>query len=64
MPNKPIARPWAVLTDGVLIDYGNGEQFQFPLFHTRKEAREWIAISAYRGERCAVVRVEVYLAKR
>lgn len=60
---KPLCRPWAVLTDGQMCAYLNNQSRSlFPLFHTRKDARGWIAISPYRAEHCTVVRVEVYVA--
>jgi len=32
---------WAVLFHGELGPWGNGHQFQYPIFFTRREAREW-----------------------
>lgn len=33
---------WAVLgSEGMLVPFGNGKQFQYPIFHSKKEAMEW-----------------------
>ena len=32
---------WAVLCDGTLEACGNGAQFQYPIFPTVREARQW-----------------------
>lgn len=60
---KLLGRPWTVLTDGKLVAWGGNGVYQLPMFDTRKQARQWIAISPFRVEYCKPVRVEVYLAK-
>ena len=51
-------KAWAVLTPGETITpYGNGAQFQYPIFGTREEARSWKAEDSYgRGK---IVRVYI-----
>jgi len=60
---KPV-RGWAVLSPqtweenpGELTAYGNGAQFQFPIFPTRKEAVTWKAESTW--DRGRIVRVQI-----
>lgn len=49
---------WAVLSKhGRLVPYGNGNQYQYPIFKTLTEANDWRKESTYnRGE---VIMVEI-----
>ena len=49
---------WACLTDGELTPYGNGAQWQYPLFIHRRDAIDWRKESYDRAD-CRIVRVNV-----
>lgn len=68
-------KAWAVLTAGdewmpgkgrsgrdELIPFGNGSQFQYPIFHSRKEALEWRKEDPFMRGR--IVRCEVKIEAR
>lgn len=53
---KPV-KAWAVMLPEGLRPYGNGEQFQLPVFHSRKEAIEWMRAATPEPERIARVQI-------
>lgn len=59
---------WAVLTPkdwdlpDTLRPYGNGSQFQFPVFESRREAAKWKAESPW--DRGRIVRVAIEVPER
>jgi len=62
-------KAWAVLTPkdweehpDSLRAYGNGAQFQLPIFETRKEAQEWKAEAEW--DRGRIVRVVIEVSTR
>jgi hypothetical protein len=65
---KKTIKAWAVLQPvrdelskqqwpGFLAPYGNGNQFQYPIFHLREEARAWRAED--NRNRGKIVRIEI-----
>lgn len=39
---KPVKAWAAYFKNGELAPFGNGKQWQFPIFPSRKEARDWV----------------------
>ena len=54
-------KAWAVLerVERRLVPFGNGKQFQLPIFHTRAEAKEWVRDMP--DSRGRIVRCEIAL---
>lgn len=43
-----------------LISYGNGHQFQYPIFYTRREARDWVnTLCGNPGQVTRIVKVKI-----
>lgn len=42
MKTKKPVKAWAVYSNGILAPYGNGNQFYYPIFFTKREAKEFI----------------------
>ncbi len=46
-----MAKVWALAKpNGRIVAYGNGAQWQLPIFQTKKEAIAWQRESLYRGD--------------
>lgn len=58
---KPVKAWAATFNNGELAAFGNGKQWQFPIFPTRKEARDWVADALPKPIR--IVRVTIAEAK-
>jgi len=59
---KPVYA-WAVLSAGrrtsQLTPYGNGSQFQYPIFSTRKEAKAWKDEADWERGECPIIKVVI-----